>query len=379
VTALVLEQWRPAEETPQEDQGCGEPGDQWGEVNRYFNQSPIYLQSGQAVHANSPKPGMWRVCITGGLAEQIATSGGHVDVDITFTKQKAWEDPGQLPYSVTNMNFFADLSKYMDKGQLAAVKPGDLLAGSANSDSYTSLVIADDPFPGYTEEVSGGSAQTGQVHEPPTAAAATVPCAWPTNPVLPPTCVANYEFDVDPTSNNQQLVVRLTTPSAPANDWDLYLQRQSKRTGGWFTVAQSATGSASEEVTILTPPGGHYRAHRQLGGDGASVEARDRLLQRVRRPAARAEYADARPAAVLGEQAARLRRAWREPRAHRRRDPQPRVHGRRPSLDDQHLQRLRRQRRLHERRHHRYVRRSARRQRQPAGCRRGRGPQAPDV
>jgi hypothetical protein len=44
------------------------------------------------------------------------------------------------------------------------------------------------------------------------------------------------------------------------NDWDLYVQRQSKRTGGWFTVAQSATGSASEEVTILTPPGGHYRA-----------------------------------------------------------------------------------------------------------------------
>jgi hypothetical protein len=90
LTALVLEQWRPTEETPQEDQGCGEAGDQWGEVNRYFNQSSIYLQSGQAVHANSPKPGMWRVCITGSLAEQIATSGGHVDVDITFSKQKAW-------------------------------------------------------------------------------------------------------------------------------------------------------------------------------------------------------------------------------------------------------------------------------------------------
>jgi hypothetical protein len=256
LTALVLEQWRPTEETPQEDQGCGEDGDQWGEVNRYFNQSSIYLQSGQAVHANIPKPGLYRVCITGGLAEQIASSGGHVDVDITFSKQKAWEDPGQLPYSATNMKFFTDLAKNMSSGQLTAVKPDDLLSGTTNVDGYTSLVVADDPFPGYTEPVAGGAAQPGQVHEPPTAAAATVPCPAVQNA----TCRADYEFDVDSTYNNQQLIVSLTASSAGVNDWDLYVQRQSKLNGSWFTVGQSATGSASETATILTPPGGHYRA-----------------------------------------------------------------------------------------------------------------------
>jgi hypothetical protein len=260
LTALVLEQWRPTEETPQEDAGCGEPGDQWGEVNRYFNQSSIYLQSGQAVHANSPMPGIWRVCITGGLATQIASTGGHVDVDITFSKQKAWEDPGQLPYSVTNMKFFTDLAKNMNKDQLAAVNPDDALAGTANLDAYTSLVVADDPFPGYSETPATGPAQPGEVHEPPARAAATVPCAWPTQPVLPPTCRADYEFDVDPGFNNQQLIVRLTAPETIENDWDLYVQRQSEITGNYSTMGQSTSPTGNETVTILTPPAGHYRA-----------------------------------------------------------------------------------------------------------------------
>jgi hypothetical protein len=260
VTSLVLEQWRPTEETPQEDAGCGEPDDQWGEVNRYFNQSSIYLQSGQAVHANSPMPGIWRVCITGGLATQIASTGGHVDVDITFSKQKAWEDPGQLPYSVTNMKFFGDLSKNMSNGQLASVKPDDILSGKAKLDGYTSLVVADDPFPGFAEAVPTGPAQPGQTHEPPARAAATLPCAWPTQPVLPPTCVADYEFDVDPSYNNQQLIVRLTTPETIQNDWDLYVERQSQLNGSWSTVGQSTSPTGNETVTVLTPPTGHYRA-----------------------------------------------------------------------------------------------------------------------
>jgi hypothetical protein len=241
-------------------QGCGEADDQWGDVNRYYNQSSIYLQSGQAVHANIPKPGIYRVCMTGGLVSQIASSGGYVDLDITFSKQKAWEDPGQLPYSVTNMKFFTDLAKNMTKGQLAAVNPDNVLAGTANLDAYTSLVVADDPFPGFAETPPSGPAQPGQVHEPPTRAAATAPCAWPTNPVLPPTCYADYEFDVDPSFNNQQLIVRLTAPETIENDWDLYVHRQSALSGGWSTVGQSTSPTGNETVTLLTPPGGHYRA-----------------------------------------------------------------------------------------------------------------------
>lgn len=257
LTKLTLERFKEVEETPQEDAGCNADDTHWGVVNQYFNQSSIYLQAGQAVHTNAPLPGRYRICLTGGLVTQIASSGGFVDLDITFTGEQAWEDPGQLPYSVSNVKFFEDLSKHTPGG-LKAVDPDRILRGNAKLGGFTSLVIADDPFPGFSEAVATGPAQEGQVHEPPTRAAATAPCAGGED--APPTCRADYDFDVDPTFNNQQLFVTLDSPDLAENDWDLYVQRQSKITGEWFTVGQSTTATGDERVSLLTPPGGHYRA-----------------------------------------------------------------------------------------------------------------------
>jgi hypothetical protein len=134
---------------PGEDGGCAGGVDDWAEVNRYFNQGSTYAQAGQAVHANQPQPGRWRICVTGGLTAN-AGSLGFIDLDITFSGEKAWEDPGQLPYSVTNMNFFEDLAPYMDPGQLTPVNVNDVLSGAANLSEFTSVVIADNPFPGFT-------------------------------------------------------------------------------------------------------------------------------------------------------------------------------------------------------------------------------------
>jgi hypothetical protein len=261
LTSLVLELYRPEEPNVSEDAGCGNGGDKWAELNRYYNQSSIYLQSGQAVHSNMPLPGRYRICVTGGLATASAANGGVVRLDISFSGEKAWEDPGQKPYSVTNMKFFQDLAKNMEPGQLQPVSADDVLAGRVNLDRYSSLVVADNPFPGYSEPPATGPAQAGQVFEPPTLAAATAPCAYSpgTQDELPPTCVADYEFDVDPAYNNQQLIITLTS-SDPVGDWDLYLERQSRITGEWFPVTRSATSLPSERITVLTPPVGHYRA-----------------------------------------------------------------------------------------------------------------------
>ncbi len=259
LTSLVLEQFRPPEETPQnEDAGCGAAGDSWEEVNRYYNQSSIYLQSGQAVHANNPLPGPYRICMTGGVVSKIVSSGGHVDLDISFSGEKAWEDPGQLPYSVTNMKFFTDLAENMAPGQLTAVNVDDVLSGTVDLNRFTSVVIADDPLPGYTEPIPTGPAQDGEVHEPPTKAAATAPCAGDAN--SPPTCVADYEFVVDDSFNNQQLIVTLDSADLIENDWDLFVQRRSPLSGKWVTVGSSTTPTGDEQVTVLTPPGGDYRA-----------------------------------------------------------------------------------------------------------------------
>nr|MDQ4041808.1 hypothetical protein [Actinomycetota bacterium] len=142
LASLVLEHLG-GEETPQ-DGGCGVAGDDWIEVNRYFNQSSAYLQSGQAVHADSPEPGRWRICLTS-TGSQLS---GVARLDIGFSTEKIWPNPGQLPYSVSNMKFFADLARYMAPGQLTAVRAPDVLSGAVSLDGYSSLVVADDAFAG---------------------------------------------------------------------------------------------------------------------------------------------------------------------------------------------------------------------------------------
>jgi len=265
LTTLVLERYRIGEEAPQEDAGCGQPDDLWHEVNRYFDQSEIYLQAGQAVHGNSVLPGDWRICARGDLT----TSGrndkllaGSVDLDITFTREAAWEDPGQLAYDVSNMDFFEELAPYVAPGELVPVSVDAVLSGAVDLDQFTSVVVADDPLPGFSEPAATGPAQPAYVWEPPTAAAATVPCAYSEGqqPVLPPTCYGAFEFDVSPEYNNQQMAVALDSPESVENDWDLYVERQSRVTGEWFRVGQSTTATGDENVTILTPPVGHYRA-----------------------------------------------------------------------------------------------------------------------
>lgn len=258
-TSLVLERYRPVEPGIPDDTGCGTADDNWEEVNRYYNQSSIYLQAGQAVHANQPQPGRWRVCMTGGLASQIIAGGGHVKLDIWFSTEQAWADPGQIPYSVSNMKFFQDLAGTMEPGQLQALNVDDILAGSVDLHQFTSLIVADDPLPGYTEPEPTGPAQEGQSFQNP--GLGTLPCAFSPGlqPVLPPTCVNDFEFDIHPEFNNQKLIVELVS-DPPSADWDLYVERQSRISGEWFGVGQSTSPTGNERVAVSTPPAGHYRA-----------------------------------------------------------------------------------------------------------------------
>src|SRR5688572_8838079 len=133
-TEIILEKYRSGEEDPGPPTACGEAVDAWEEVNRYFDQADTYQQSGAAVHGNMPLPGRYRICLTGGLATQLRAAGGAADLDITFSGEKAWEDPGQLPYSATNMKFFDDLAGAMEPGQLTKVTVDEILAGTVDLD-----------------------------------------------------------------------------------------------------------------------------------------------------------------------------------------------------------------------------------------------------
>ncbi|MBT8250358.1 MAG: cadherin-like domain-containing protein, partial [Acidimicrobiia bacterium] len=269
LNSLVIEQYRGGESDPDPlSTSCGSEDD-WQTVNEYFNQSVVYAQGGQAVHANSPLPGPWRICLTGDEVNLATSPVASLDVD--FTPEAAWADPGQVAYDdVTNMNFFAELAPFMDPGQLEAIDPDDVLTGSIDLSEYRSIVIADDPFPGYSEPAGTGPAQPGEFYDGPPLApnsgagvgTGTVGCAYSPGlqDVLPPSCVNDFEFDVDPAFNNQQIEIDLDTLNEGVNDWDLYLERQSRITGEWFPVASSTTATGDERITLLTPPVGHYRA-----------------------------------------------------------------------------------------------------------------------
>jgi hypothetical protein len=259
-TDLILERYRSGEEDPGPATACGEAGDPWEEVNRYFDQADTYQQSGAAVHGNLPLPGRYRICLTGGLVTKLRASGGSADLDITFSGEQAWEDPGQLPYEATNMKFFDSLGTHMAPGQLVSVTADQILSGSVDLSRFSSVVVADDALPGYVEPVPTGAAQAPKTFADVTAkTAATVPCAYQpgTADVLPPTCAADFEYDVDPAFNNQSMTIALEAPNSV--DWDVYIERQSRISGAWSPAGNAATGAASERATLLNPLPGHYR------------------------------------------------------------------------------------------------------------------------
>jgi hypothetical protein len=143
-TSLVLERFGPLEPPVVNDPtACGTTGDNWEEVNRYYNQASTYVQAGQAVHGNFPNPDTWRICVTGSLPQQLAANGAYVDLDITFASELGWEDPGQLPYDVSNMDFFTELAPFMQPNQLTAVTVNEILNNPAALNGYRSFVLAD--------------------------------------------------------------------------------------------------------------------------------------------------------------------------------------------------------------------------------------------
>jgi hypothetical protein len=274
-TEIILERYRSGEEDPGPATACGGVGDAWEEINRYFDQADTYQQAGAAVHGNMPLPGRYRICLTGELETQLTAAGGSADLDITFSGEQVWEDPGQLPYSATNMAFFDDLAGAMRPGQLVKVTADDVLAGRVNLDRFASVVVADDALPGYTEAIRTGPAQGSTTFpDVATKTALTAPCAYQPDLVdagIPPTCAADFEFDVDGNFNNQQMTIRLSAENAL--DYDLYIERQSRISGEWSSAGKAATGAASEETTMLRPLPGHYRVRVVNWAAGAPADA----------------------------------------------------------------------------------------------------------
>lgn len=115
-------------------------GEDWETVSTYFNQSPAYVQAGQALHANLPVPGRYRIRIVGG------ETAGLFNFDIDFTKEKGWPDPGQIGYRATNMRFWQDLKPFVRSG-LEKVTPRQIRSTNSWRTRYDTIVITDKVYP----------------------------------------------------------------------------------------------------------------------------------------------------------------------------------------------------------------------------------------
>ena len=127
---------------PHRDESEGE----WETVNEYFNQSPLYIQAGQALHANYPEPGQWRVIIEGARATDVFT--GEID----FTKERGWPDPGQIGYRVTSMKFWQMLKKYT-KPRLGKVTPGQIESQKRWKRRYDTIAITNRVYGSLADEL----------------------------------------------------------------------------------------------------------------------------------------------------------------------------------------------------------------------------------
>jgi hypothetical protein len=112
----------------------------WENVATAFIQggSPdAYLESGQIVTANDPIPGQWRARVTNG------SGTGLVRVKVDFNPATAEISPGQVAFSVSSMDFFTDLNKYIaDPAKRAeGLTIAQVVANPGALDRFDSLVV----------------------------------------------------------------------------------------------------------------------------------------------------------------------------------------------------------------------------------------------
>ncbi|MDQ4143432.1 MAG: hypothetical protein M3198_06775 [Actinomycetota bacterium] len=116
--------------------------DCWEVVNQYFLQGAGYNATGKALHANFPEPGQWRVRLTG--------SQTGFDLDVLFTKEKGWNDPGQIGFKATSMRFWQDLDKYSEHG-VEPLTLSDIKNTNSWQTRYNNIVVTNRNY----KEVAG--------------------------------------------------------------------------------------------------------------------------------------------------------------------------------------------------------------------------------
>jgi putative cell wall-binding protein len=129
-----------------------EEGDEegWHEVNADYNQAETYLQAGAVVPVNAPRPGRWRVRLSGSSLNVFdAPPPGVYTIEVGFTSALAWPDPGQIAYDVSNTDFFRDLDEHtLDGFGFTPLNVSSVLDAGTDLSAFDTIVISDVLMPG---------------------------------------------------------------------------------------------------------------------------------------------------------------------------------------------------------------------------------------
>jgi hypothetical protein len=245
---------------------------EWTVVAEDYNQRQLYLSAGLVATVNRPQgrtgdgdPVPWRLVIGG--------QHGATSAKVTFTSGPASSDgntggdepPSLDAYDVANTDFFGDLNQFTPAGQgFQAVQPREVIAGTSSLAGLDSLVLADDPLPGYSGgfglPAGGPSPSFTFASQQPTIPGARQPdFDLAGSAARVPGSYETKEWDVAADAVNKSMTVTVTWPS-DANDFDTYLYRVEE--GEERLIGSSTSGSTnSERIVVGAPEPGHYKLY----------------------------------------------------------------------------------------------------------------------
>ncbi len=112
--------------------------DGWETVQSDNAGGDVYAHGGAQVDVISPVPGKYRVRIAG-------TPPSTINGQISFSKDIGYQEPAQLPFDASNMDFFTELTRHVARpDQLNRVAAASLTADSLRP--YDSVIASDGAF-----------------------------------------------------------------------------------------------------------------------------------------------------------------------------------------------------------------------------------------
>ena len=169
---------------------------------------------------------------------------------------------------MANTDFFGDLNgdALAEDDKFEAVDPIKVVSGEQSLSGFRTLVLADDPMPGYTGSYKDQVRATGG----PTAdfeisgAGATAPSQGPDGCVQSDASTEHVPFEIKPTENNAEFTVDISW-SQPVSDYDLFVYVDKNGDGKGTddepqagTASQGGAPGTEESVTAQLPEPGKY-------------------------------------------------------------------------------------------------------------------------